>query len=80
MLSYVLNFCKKNSLQLICYDTGVYCVIERSVPGVLFAPGVDRAYFSSLTKLFYSIQYGDIMSCGNCELINAVADKQAITS
>ena len=74
MLSYVLKFCKKNSLQLICYDTGVYCVIERSVPGVFFAPGIDRAYFPSLTKLFYSIQYGDIKSCGFRELITALAD------
>lgn len=71
MLSYVLKFCKKNSLQLICYDTGVYCVIERSVPGAFFAPGIDRAYFPSLTMLFYSIQKGDITSRGYRELINA---------
>ena len=74
MLSYVLKFCKKNSLHLIRYDTGVYCVIERSEPGVFFSPGIDRAYFPSLTKLFYAIQYGDIMSCGFRELINAVAE------
>ena len=69
MLSYVLKFCKQNSLGLILYDTGVYCVIE-SLECVGFFPSkIDRAYFPSLTCLFYSVQCGDIRNCGFCDLV-----------
>ena len=70
MLSYVLKFCKKNSLDLIYYDTGVYCVRQRSLDDDFF-PCSCTAYFPSLTKLFYAIQYGDIRSCGFSELVES---------